>query len=554
MTITKHKLLRIVAVSFLLALGLCPLAHSAKVTVALIDDDTTALGVDSLFRIYIRDSLRPANTADTFLIKLLDDGQAHGKRTNQLWWKDTMQIRLAIWTSSSFGGNDIAPIAIPVMTFNRNHVAVYGLGSGSTTAAAGQKLLNLRNDWVTARTASDTIYPIFQNNLAFGQALGANQNDLIPIARAPGSAGSDTAVIVYVDSGGTLYNGVSAAPCRRVFMGFGSVPNLMTWAHGWHDIFSRLFYRVMNDTTNKTVRCKAKICDRWGSHSTWFEGGSCYKATISNSSTIRPGFDSPNANQSGHLGALIRYDSLAAQLGKAPQDSLLIIDSVDYDLFLTQINAYNLNNPADSTFDYRLYVARVLRRVPFNEGASTYTGATCGVDDTAGSLNNWVNRLTPAYPSNWNARGSGDNPTDSVWKIEAARGIGSDIEQWAPGDTVRVNKSSTPPGSWVDFPVRTNWFQEWYDDSLNAGFAIGQAAIYDSSDCELNFRSRSELPTTNNAPRLTVWWHYEPINSLRYARRRRSILFGSTCVNDSTTAHTFFLGIQHKHHATFGSE
>jgi len=496
--------------------------HAALVNVALIDDDTLNLGVDTLIRNFVRDSLKPRIAGDVFSIKLLDDGQAHGKRTNQAWWKDTMQIQFAIWTSSSFGGNDIAPIQIPVLLLNRNHVAVYGLGSASNTASAGKLLLNLRNDWITSRLPSDTVYAIQGANLAFGQALGANRNGLKPILRAPGAAGIDTAAVVVVDSNGLLYDGVALAACRRGFLGIGGSPNLWTWSHGWHTVFSRVFYRVYGDTANAVVRNKAKICDRWGSRSTWFELGSCHKATVSNSSTIRPGFGPPNAGHNGHMGGLICYDSLKGYLGTPPANSLLVVDSVDYDMHLTTANAYNLDAPGDSTFNYRLYIARILRRVPFNEGSSTYNGATCGVNDTAGSSNHWVNRWTPAYPSDWNNRGSGDNLTDSVWKIEAARGVGTDIEAWAAGDTVRVNKTATPPGSWTDFPTQASWFQKWYDDSLNTGFAIGQDVITDSSDCELNYRSRAELPTTDNAPRLTVWFHYAPQSqsARRYPRRR----------------------------------
>lgn len=484
--------------------------------VILVDDDTTAVGADSLIFNYVRDSL-PTFDGGRFIPEWMDDLQA--RNYSQAQW-DSIAPAVVIWTASSFGGYDMQTITLPVITLNRFQQDNYGLGSGAGAASAGAALLRNGESWLTAPLAGDTIFPVYNANLSFGESIGASQGDLQPLIVSLSSSGPDTAVVVIVDSAGVLNDGISTAPNRRVFSGVTN-PNLWTWSHGWDVLFKRLFYFAVNDTTNGAVRNQIRIADHF-LQSTWFEIGACNMATVTAGNTIRPGYD--NAQ---HVGGLLRYDSLLSYIGAAPAGSTIVIDSVDFDMFLTSTNAYNIQG-GDSTFDFRLYVTRLRRQVAFNQGTSNYDGSSCGASDTADVTNHWVNRFSPAYPSIsrhlWGAQ-FGSALTDSAWSMEAARDTAKDIYPWALSDTIRTNVTTTPPGSWTDFPIRSFWFQDIVDGAPNLGFAIGQDTIYDTSNCELNYRGSLALPVTNNAPRLSLWWSYVPQGApqTKNTRRRRVI-------------------------------
>ncbi len=467
--------------------------------VVFVDNDTTSVGSDSLMLNYVRDSLRTFDGGE-FIPEWMDDLQARNYSQGQ--W-DSIAPAVVIWTASSFGGYDMSAIAVPVITFNRNQQDNYGLGSALNTASASKLLLRNGSSWLVKPIAGDTVFPIVGSNLSFGQSIGASQGELQPLLLSLSSSGPDTAVVVVVDSAGILNDGIAKAPNRRIFSGITN-PNLWSWSHGWDVIFKRLFYFAVNDTTNTAVRNEIRIADHF-LQSTWFEIGACNMATVATGTTIRPGYD--NAQ---HVGGLLRYDSLLSYLGVAPVDSQIVIDSVEFSLHLSGTNAYNIQGP-DSTFDFRLYITRLRRQVAFNQGTSNYDGSTCGASDTASTSNHWVNRFTPAYPSTsrhlWPA-GFGSSLSDSAWAQEGARDTIKDIYPWSPSDTVRANVTSTPPDSWTTFPVQTSWFQDIVDGATNLGFAIGQDTIYDTSNCELNYRGSASLPTTDNAPRLTLWWSY----------------------------------------------
>jgi hypothetical protein len=481
--------------------------------VIMVLGDTTAPAADTLIKNYIEDSLRNSRGGG-YVVTYLDDLQAHNQRTNQPWW-DSVHTSLVVWSSSTSGSYHITDIDVPIMLMNGFAVSSFNLGSGVANATATKRWLNQRNHWITAPYPGDTILPIHGSNLTVRQVLEATNGDLQNLIWSAQSTGPDTACVVVVDSGAMLHDSTTAAPNRRVYNGFTN-PELWTWAHGWDLLFTRMFYFLVDDTTNAAVRNRVKVGDELLA-STWFEIGSCDMATISGSATIRPGYDI------SHVGGLLRYDSLAKYIGAAPAGSTIVIDSVDFDMYLTPTNAYNIQG-ADSSFDMRLYVTEIRRTVPFNEGTSSYDGLTCGTGDTASTTNHWVNRYSPAYPSTsrhlWSAS-YGDNIDDSAWKSPAARDTTADIYQWRAGDTVRVNKSATPPDSWTDFPINEEWFQGIVDGGANLGFAIGQDTLYDTSNCELNYRGRAELPTTDNAPRLTIWWSYTEALMSSTTRRRR---------------------------------
>ncbi len=492
--------------------------------VVFVDNDTTTLDADTLMFNYVRDSLTTFD-GGAFIPEWMDDLQA--RNYSQTQW-DSITAAVVIWTASSFGGYDMASITTPIMTFNRYQQDNYGLGSASNTAGANQTLLKNGVSWLTSPLAGDTVFPIIGANLAFGQSIGASKGNLQPLILSLSSTGPDTAVVVVVDSGGTLNDGITTAPNRRVFSGISN-PNLWSWSHGWDVIFKRLFYFAVNDTTNAAVRNEVRVTDHF-LQSTWFEIGACNMATVSVGNTIRPGYDNGQ-----HVGGLLRYDSLLSYIGSAPVDSTIILDSVAFSLFLNTTNAYNIQGN-DSTFDFRLYVTRLRRQVAFNQGASNYDGSTCGVSDTANTTNHWGNRFSPAYPSTsrdqWSA-GFGSSLTDSAWSLEAARDTAKDIYPWALGDTVRANLTNTPPGAWTQFPVESFWFQDIVDGASNLGFAIGQDTIYDTSNCELNYRGAASLPSTDNAPRLTLWWSYAPQGSPQNNNSRRRTILQQTAKVDN---------------------
>jgi hypothetical protein len=482
--------------------------------IVFVDNDTTSLDADTLMFNYVRDYLRTFD-GGKFIPEWMDDLQA--RNYSQAAW-DSIAPSVVVWTASSFGGYDMSSITFPIITFNRNQQDNYGLGSASNTASASQLLLKNGASWLSEPIAGDTVFSIVGSNLSFGQSIGTSQGDLQPLVLSLSSAGPDTAVVVIVDSAGILNDGVASAPNRRAFSGISN-PNLWSWSHGWDVIFKRLIYFAVDDTTNTTVRNEIRVTDHF-LQSTWFEIGSCNMAAVSSGATIRPGYDNGQ-----HVGGLVRYDSLLTYIGSAPTDSSIVIDSVEFSLYLTGVNAYNIQG-GDSSFDFRLYVTRLRRQVAFNPGASTYDGTTCGVSDTASTTNHWGNRFTPAYPSTsrdlW-ASGFGSALSDSAWSQEAARDTARDIHPWASGDTIRANVTSTPPDSWTTFPVQTFWFQDIVDGASNLGFAIGQDTIYDTSNCELNYRGPVTLPTTDNSPRLTLWWSYaqQSVPPENNARRRR---------------------------------
>lgn len=482
--------------------------------IIMVLGDTTAPAADTLIRNFLRDSLTNSRGGG-YYVEFMDDLQAYNKRTDQVWW-DSVHTKAVIWSSSTFGSYHITGITVPVLLMNGFAISVFNLGSGTLSAPASQHWLNQHNHWISAPYPGDTILPICGSNLTVRQSLEATNGDLQSVIWSTGSSGGDTACVVVVDSGAMLHDSTTAAPNRRVYSGFTN-PNLWTWAHGWDLLFTRMFYYLVDDTTHPLVRNRVKVCDNiWSS--TWFEGGSCDMATISGGGTIRPGFDNGI-----HFGGLVRYDSLESYIGPAPAGSTIVIDSVDFDMYLTPGNAYNIQG-GDSSFDIRAYVTEIRRTVAFNEGLSTYTGSTCGADDTASTGNHWVNRFSPAYPSTsrhlWTGS-FGDNISDSAWKSPGARDTTRDIYPWRAQDTVRLNLSATPPDSWTDFPVNPSWFQEIVNGGLNLGFAIGQDTVYDTSNCELNFRGRAELPTTDDAARLTIWWSYAAAPQKSVTRRRR---------------------------------
>ncbi len=484
--------------------------------VVFVDNDTTSLDADTLMFNYVRDSLQTFD-GGAFIPEWIDDLQA--RNYSQAQW-DSIAPAVVIWTASSFGGYDMSAITVPIITFNRNQQDNYGLGSSSNSASASKLLLINGSSWVTAPLAGDTSFPIIGSNLSFGQSIGASQGDLQPLLLSLSSSGPDTATVVIVDSAGILNDGIATAPNRRVFSGITN-PNLWSWSHGWDVVFKRLFYFAVNDTTNQAVRNEIRIADHF-LQSTWFEIGACDMATVATGNTIRPGYDNGQ-----HVGGLLRYDSLLSYIGAAPTDSVIVIDSVEFSLFLNSTNAYNIQG-ADSTFDFRLYVTRLRRQVAFNQGTSNYDGSTCGVSDTANTTNHWVNRFSPSYPSTsrnlWNF-GFGSLLTDSAWSQEAARDTAKDIFPWGLADTVRTNLTATPPDNWTQFPVRASWFQDIVDGQSNLGFAIGQDTIYDTSNCELNYRGPASLPTTDDSPRLTLWWSYAASGAPQdNSVRRRTII------------------------------
>jgi hypothetical protein len=221
----------------------------------------------------------------------------------------------------------------------------------------------------------------------------------------------------------------------------------------------------------------------------------------------------------------MRWDSLGRYVGAAPAGSTIVMDSVDFDAYLTSANAYNLD-AFDSSFDYRCYVTKVRKTVRWEEGASIYDGGSCDELDTASTTNQWVNKFTPSYPSTsrhlW-AGDFGDDVADSAWSETAARSQVYDIFEPNPEDTFRINQTATPPGSWTDFPMQTSWFQDWVDGEFNNGLLFGQDSLYDSTTVEMNYRTDKDLPTNDNGMRLTLWWHYEAVSSnagkvLKWAR------------------------------------
>ncbi|HSH00633.1 MAG TPA: hypothetical protein VLB27_11305, partial [candidate division Zixibacteria bacterium] len=137
--------------------------------VAVVDDNPTSLGADTLLVRYLEDSLTTADGLPFTVVTLLDD-TAHAQRNNPVWW-DSLDADLVIWTGTSFGGNNNAPAPVPVLTFNRSQVSAFGLGSGNLNSTPGKKLLNNKSHWLTSRYPGDTLYPVSGSNVTFRQCL-----------------------------------------------------------------------------------------------------------------------------------------------------------------------------------------------------------------------------------------------------------------------------------------------------------------------------------------------------------------------------------------------
>ncbi len=476
--------------------------HSADKKVVIVVPVTTAVGIgDAMIFAYIRDSLI-TSTGGSFLPEYMDDLNAHNHRNDQLWW-DSVGAAVVIWTSTIFGSYNIANINVPLMLFDANSLTSFNLGT-KLNATPANAWLNQHNHWITAPAPGDTLFSIVNANLPVGQVAGANGGDLQALVLSKESPGSDVACMVAVDSGALLQDGVTRAPNRRLYSGFTNA-NLWSWSHGWDLLFTRSFYWLLADTTNPIVRNRVRVTDHLMAN-TWFEIGSCNMATISDGDDIRTGFDSGQEPS-----FLIRYDSLARYIGAAPPGLKIAIDSVNFSMYLRPFTAYNIQG-TDSSFDLRVYAARIRRQVKFNQGTSTYDGTSCGVNDTASTTNHWANRFTPAYPSTsrnlWPST-YGDLVTDSAWKTVGAKDTTVDIFPWRPQDTLRENKTLTPPDSWTRFPVNAAWFQAWVDSpSVNYGFAMQTDTLYSTSNIEMNHIGPAALPTANDGPRLTIYWTY----------------------------------------------
>ncbi len=474
----------------------------ADAKVVFVVPNTSAVSPDdALIFSYIRDSLT-TSSGGSFLPEYLDDLQAHNQRNNQLWW-DSVGASVVIWASSNFSAYHISGINVPILLFNANALTNFNLGA-KLNATSTNTWLNQHNHWITRPAPGDTLFPIVNANLTVGQASGANGGDLQALVLSKESPGSNVACMVAVDSGALLQDGVTPAPNRRIYSGFTNA-SVWSWSHGWDLLFTRSFYWLLGDTANPIVHNRVKVTDHLMAN-TWFEIGSCNMATISDGDDIRTGFDSGEEPS-----YMIRFDSLAKYIGAAPTGLKIVIDSVNFSMFLRPFSAYNIQG-TDSSFDFRVYGARIRRQVKFNQGNSTYTGVSCGVGDTAATTNHWANRFTPAYPSTsrhlWPAN-YGDLVTDSAWKTVGAKDTTVDIFPWRPQDTLRENKTATPPNSWTRFPVNPAWFQAWVDSpSVNYGFAMQTDTLYSTSNIEMNHIGPAVLPTANDAPRLTLYWRY----------------------------------------------
>jgi len=469
--------------------------------VFVVANPSSVSPADTLIAAYIRDSLL-TSTGGSFLVEYMDDLEAHNQRMSQPWW-DSVGASIVLWSSNAFGSYNISGINVPVLLFNANALGSFNLGT-KLNAVATTTWINQHNHWITATAPGDTLFPINNANLSVGQVVGARGGDLQSLVLAKESPGLDTACMVAVDSGALLQDGVTVAPNRRVYSGFTNA-SLWTWSHGWDVLFTRSFYWLLGDTTNAIVHNRVRITDHLLA-TTWFEIGSCDMAVNSDGGTVRTGQDS-GENPAG----LVRYDSLARYIPAPPTGLKIRIDSVNFSMHLRKFTAYNIQG-VDSGFDVRIYAARIRRQVKFNQGTSTYTGATCGVNDTASVTNHWCNRFAPAYPSIsrhlWPAT-LGNLVTDSVWKQPGARDTTLDIFPWRPQDTLRENKILTPPDSWTRFPVNPAWFQKWVDSpSVNYGFALETDTVYNTANIEMNHVGHLALPTTNDAPRLTLYWSY----------------------------------------------
>ncbi len=474
-----------------------------KKIVFVVPDVNSVSSGDALIFGYIRDSLATAS-GGSFLPEYMDDLLANNQGSNQLWW-DSVNASVVIWASTIFGSYNISNINVPIWLFDANSLTSFKLGT-KLNAAAANSWLNPHNHWITAPAPGDTIFSIVNANLPVGQVVGARGGDLQSLVLATGSAGLDTACMVAVDSGALLQDGITAAPNRRLYSGFTNA-DIWSWSHGWDLLFTRSFYWLLADTANPIVHNRVRVTDHLLIN-TWFEIGSCNMATISDGDDIRTGFDN------GEPSYMVRYDSLARYIGAAPAGLKAVIDSVNFSMHLRAGSAYNIQG-VDSSFDLRVYGARIRRQVKFNQGTSTYDGTSCGVNDTASSTNHWANRFTPAYPSLsrhlWPSN-LGDLVTDSVWKVEGGKDTTVDIFPWRPQDTLRENKTVTPPNSWTRFPVNPEWFQAWLDTpSVNYGFAMQTDTLYSTSNIEMNHIGPSALPTANDGPRLTLYWHYETV-------------------------------------------
>jgi FlgD Ig-like domain len=496
-----HSLsIALIAFSALMLLPLNGFAADNKVVFVVPNISSVNAG-DALIFAYVRDSLI-TSTSGSFIPEYMDDLQAHNQRNNQPWW-DSVGASVVLWSSSSFSAYHISGIDVPVLLFNSNALSNFNLGT-KLNAVATNTWLNQHNHWITAPAPGDTLFSIFNANLTVGQASGANGGDLQSLVLSKESPGSNVACMVAVDSGALLQDGVTPAPNRRLYSGFTNA-NLWTWSHGWDLLFTRSFYWLLADTTNPIVYNRVRVTDHL-MENTWFEIGSCNMATLSDGDDIRTGFDSGQEPSS-----LIRYDSLGGYIGAAPPGLKVVIDSVNFSMHLRPFSAYNIQG-ADSSFDLRIYTARIRRQVKFNQGSSNYNGTSCGVGDTAATTNQWANRFTPAYPSLsrhlWPSN-YGDLVTDSAWKTEGAKDTTVDIFPWRPQDTLRENKTMTPPNSWTRFPLNPGWFQAWLDSpSVNYGFALQTDTLYSTSNIEMNHIGPVVLPGADDGPRLTIYWRY----------------------------------------------